>query len=502
MSSVWMHGSASVATTASLFGGRIETDVAVIGGGITGVTTAMLLNDAGLRVALIEAALLGAANTGRSTGNLYGTVSGGLAALRDKWNSETVREVFSLRMQAVDLVESTVARFGIDCGFRRVPLFAAVAGDDVQQLDRLQQEFDALVEAGASPQWLDGLLEQPVRVHRALRIDGQAQFNPYLYARGLGAALASRGVQVFERTPVVDIDAGEGLVRVATGEVHARFIVIATHSPIGFNLVQAEMEPYREYGISARLRGGDFPDGIFWIRDAGRSIRNYRHGSEDFFVVVGEKHKTGEPEEGVDYLQRLRDYARGSLGAGDFVHGWSAQQLRPADGLPYIGASAHGNVFIATGFAADGLTWGTVAATINNELVQGRESRASELLTPRRFTAVKSAKAWAAENIAVVKHLVADRLTDADVKAFGEVRPGEGRMMEIEGRKFAVYRAPDDSLTVLSPVCPHLKCHVSWNPEARSWDCPCHGSRFHADGEVMEGPAMESLERFPLLDET
>ena len=495
MESVWMAGPAPQRRHAPL-AGRIEVDTVVVGGGITGVTTALLLQEAGQRVALLEAAALGAGNTGRSTGNLYATVSSGLADVQRKWGEDRTRDVVAMRMQALDWMESAVARLGIDCGFARRPLVSGVAGDDARQLESLSDEFDAMAAAGLAPAWCDEVAGLPWRLRRALRIEHQAQFDPYAYVAGMAGALAARGVRLFEDSAVDDIDASEGRVATAGGEVVAETIVLATHTPVGFNLVQAEMEVYREYGVSATLASGEPPRGIHWVRDETRSLRDHEAGGRRYLVVVGEKHKTGEPEDGVDYPGRLRETARAHFDIDRFEHAWSAQQFKPADALPYVGRSAHDNVLVATGFAADGLTWGTVAAGLLTDLALGREHAAEKLLTPRRFTPVKSARGWASENATVVKHLVGDRLSSAEVDRLGEVGPGEGRIVELDGRKFAAYRAPGGALSVVSPVCTHLGCHVAWNPAEASWDCPCHGSRFDPAGEVIEGPALRPLERY------
>lgn len=493
MGSIWMVEPDGLATQP--LSGIVAADSVVVGGGITGVSTALRLCAAGHRVVLLEAGRIGAGNTGRSTGNLYGTVSSGLSPLREKWGAGVVRDVVAMRLQAVEWVERTAARLDIHCGFARGPLFRGIATAQAQ--DRLEEEFGAAQEARLAPEWVEGVPGLPWLLRRTLRIDAQAQFNPYAYTRGLVRELVSRGALVHEHSGVIDIDARAGVVRTADGEVTADNIVLATHTPKGFNLVQAEMEVCREYGVAGRLGAdaGSGPNGICWITDRSRSIRSYRHAGRDHVIAVGEKHPTGHHEPGVDHAERLRESLRQSFDIDSFEYAWSAQQFTPADGLPYIGASGHGNVYIATGFGADGLTWGTVAAEVIGGLIAGRDSRIAELLTPRRFTPVKSARGWAAENATVIRHLVADRLASPDAVTLAEVGAGEGRIVDLGGGKHAVYRSRDGELSVLSPVCPHLKCHVSWNPAESTWDCPCHGSRFNTDGGVIEGPALQPLER-------
>ena len=338
-------------------------------------------------------------------------------------------------------------------------------------------------------------LPLPIRVTRGLALQGQAQFNPYRFVRGLLASLATERVRVYERSPVTDLDASPAVVKTPEGSVSAQHIVMATHTPLGFNLVQAEMEVYREYGVSARI-GQAIAPGIHWMRDQGRSVRGYEHGGDPWLVVVGEKHKTGEVEPGTDYSRRLKEYAQARFDVAGTDFEWSAQQFRSADGLPYIGPSAHANVWIATGFGADGLTWGALAADLIAASITDRPNPLASLLTPRRFTPVKSAATWGSENAAVIRHLVADRLQPGQVERFADVPAGEGRLVEADGKKFAVHRSGDGGLNVLSPVCPHLKCIVQWNPHAGSWDCPCHGSRFAPDGRNIEGPALSPLERY------
>lgn len=474
----------------------IEVDTVIVGGGITGLSTALRLAEAGQRVAVLEGRRLGALNTGGSTGNLYGTVSGGLHTLRRKWGDDVVRDVVRWRSEAVDWIESTIATHRIDCRFARRPLVRGVRAGDERQLGQLGDEFEAAAAAGLAPEWTTGTAQLPFEVAKAFRIDGQAQFNPYLYALGLVRLLAERGVALFEHSHVRDIDAGEGLARTDQGEARGRTLVLATHSPLGFNLVQAQMEAYREYGVSAVLDGTPAPEGIFWLSDDGTSIRSCHENGRDYLVVVGEKHLVGHDEGGRDFPEALRDYARDRFGVTRFVHAWGAEQFKPADSLPYIGRSAHANVLIATGFAADGLTWGTVASALLADLVQGRETPAAERLTPRRFTPLKSARVWAKENAHVMKHLAETLLGEADLDRMDALAPGEGAIVELDGRKRAVSRNDEGDYAILSPICTHMGCEVAWNGVERSWDCPCHGSRFGTDGSVIDGPAPRPLESF------
>lgn len=195
----------------------------------------------------------------------------------------------------------------------------------------------------------------------------------------------------------------------------------------------------------------------------------------------------------MDYPGRLKAFAREAFDATAFEHVWSAQQFQSADGLPCIGRSAHDNVFIATGFGADGLVWGTVAADVVADLVDGSGSALATLLRPRRFTPVKSARGWAAENASVVRHMLGDRFRH-DAEAFADVPVGGGAIVETDRGRYAVHRDAGGGLHAFSPICPHLKCTVAWNALESTWDCPCHGSRFRADdGTVIDGPALTGL---------
>ncbi len=477
--------------------GETEADVAVIGGGITGITAAYLLSRSGKRVVVLEALRVGAGSTGYSTGNLYSPVGGeGLHTIGMKFNDARVQEVVESRGLAVDFIEQTISEHAIACEFRRVPwsLFTV----DGRNRDFIAKEQAAAAKAGLR---VSPAVSFPGGTPEGFSVPGQAQFNPFRYVTGLAAAISSENCRIFEHTRFTGIEEGERCtVHTESGLVRAAHVIMATHTPKGIYMVHTNLGPYREYAVAAKLKGGYPEPGIYWeMQGTGHySMRTFETAEGKLLVVLGETHKVGQKIRSEECYDRLELFLRKRFEVDSVVHKWSAQQYKPSDSIPYIGKTTGDHrTYIATGFAADGLTYGTAAAMIISDSILGRDNKFLHTYQATRLTPLASAEKFVKENVNVAYELIKDWISK-DTGTFAEVKPGEGRVMDVDGGKHAVHRDRNGGLHVCSAVCPHMGCIVHWNEAEESWDCPCHGSRFASDGQVLEGPAINPLKKVGL----
>lgn len=483
--------------------GELAVDVAIVGGGITGVTTAHLLAERGATVALLEAATIGAGATGGSTGNLYATVDRHLSSLAHRYDAAMVGVVVRARRAAIAAIEAIVRRFAIDCDFERVPFW--LAATDAEHAALVDAEAEVMRGAGLDPHVATAPLDTTLPwagAHAALRLDAQAQLDPLAYVRGLAAAIAGPDVHLYEHSKVLRWDERvDGCTVTLTngGVVRARHVVLATHSPIGVHFVQTLLGPYREYGVAVRLEPGAEPpaDGIHWVLggDHKVSLRACRDArGRPHVMAIGEPHKVGQEADNLALVARLEGWLRERFAVAQVSARWGAQNFRPADGLPYIGRRrGDSRVFVATGFAADGLVWGTLAAMLASDDVHDVDNVWAAPFALVRHHPLKAAAAFLKENGNVALQYLKDLPFKVDVRHFADVPPGEGRTVSVHGRKYAAFRATDGTLRVVSATCTHLGCTVRFNRLESSWDCPCHGSRFRVDGQVLEGPAIADL---------
>ena len=475
----------------------VSVDAAILGGGIVGITAAKLLKDAGKTVAILEAKQLLRGTTGYTTAKL--TSSHGLIyeTLTSSFGAEGARLYGESNEAAIERVAGFVEQARIDCDFERQTNY--VYTEDASMVSKIEAEVEAAKAAGL-PASLATELPLPYPVRAAVRFDNQAQFHPRKYLLALAATIAGDGSYIFERTQATGVDEGDPCtVRAEGGTVRARDVIVATHMPIldrGFFFTK--VHPHRSYVVAAYVDPTQALEGMYISAEQPtRSIRRARDGDRWLLLFSGEGHKTGTDPDTRERYRKLEDFARDRFGITEFAYRWAAQDNASVDHVPYIGRLTRGSdhIYAATGFNKWGMTNGTLSAMIISDLILGRGNPWAQLYDAKRLKPLSAAKKFAQENVQVAARWVGDRLPGKAAGSVAALAPGDGEVLRVDGQKVAVHRDDAGTLHALSPVCTHLGCIVQWNTAERTWDCPCHGSRFDIDGSVVQGPALQPLER-------
>jgi glycine/D-amino acid oxidase-like deaminating enzyme/nitrite reductase/ring-hydroxylating ferredoxin subunit len=504
--SLWLDGPAATGLGAPALAGDIEVDVCVVGGGITGVTAALELARGGRTVALLERDRVGAGVTGHSTAKLSSLQGSTYSELERHFDAASAAGYAALNQAAIGYITDQVQVLGIDCDLRRRS-HAVFAWDNEQRRD-LEDEAAAAQRAGLAVRRTDDL-GLPFPIAGALVLDDQAELQIATYVLGLTQALRAAGAQVFEETTVTHV--GEGsrpTVRTASGaKVHAREVVVATHYPIlDRGLYFPRLTPMRSYCIAVRAPA-PLPDLMaISIGSPTRSLRTAPDPStpgKELLVLGGEGHSAGEEGDRTpERYHALWAFAQEHFAATAATHRWSAHDMKSADGLPYAGRltplSRH--VWVATGFRKWGLTNGTAAGQILAARILGHEHPHAALFDTSRLTPRRSAPGILQEGIKDARHFIGDRFKHPEGDSTDALEAGgDGQLLKLDGDLVAASRDLDGTVHAVSATCTHLGCRVAWNRAERSWDCPCHGSRFAPDGRVLQGPAVEPLGRHPTM---
>jgi glycine/D-amino acid oxidase-like deaminating enzyme/nitrite reductase/ring-hydroxylating ferredoxin subunit len=482
----------------------VAVDVAVVGGGITGITAAILLKEAGKTVAVIESKRIVQGATGYTTAKVTAGHGASYAKIRKAFGEEGIRTYARANEAALDWIAKLIEANRIDCDFERRTNYVYAESED--EVSQLRQEAEVERQAGLATRLVDET-PLPFAVAAALRLENQAQFHPRKYLLALAATIPGDGSHVFEQSRVHKVKHGEPCEVVADqGVVRANDVILATHLPIlDSGLFFTKAYPHRSYAVAAPLASAPDPQGMYINSGTPtRSIRTLRDGDRVLIQVGGNGHKTGEEDDTPARYDQLEEFLREHWPeAGEVEHRWSTQDYMAHDSVPYVGRLRRSakHLFAATGYSKWGMTNGTVAALILSDAILGRENPWAELYDSKRLLRRSALTSFLRENASAGVQFFSGRLSRADRTRVDEQRPSEGALIRLRGRKTAVYRDAERRLHGLSPVCRHLYCIVDWNAAERTWDCPCHGSRYAADGTAIQGPTTEDLKRRKLPDD-
>jgi glycine/D-amino acid oxidase-like deaminating enzyme/nitrite reductase/ring-hydroxylating ferredoxin subunit len=482
--------------------GDARADVCIIGAGIAGLTAAYLLSRAGRRVLVLDDGAIGGGETGRTTAHLSDALDDRYHELERLHGEDGARLAAHSHRSAIDLIERISQEEGIDCDFAWVDGYLFPPddeGDTPSSHAKLDDEYEAARRAGVAVERPDGdVAYNPFTGRRALVFRRQARFHPLRYLEGLAQCIEANRGRIHTGTHVTSVKGGSP-VRVETergGTVLASACIVATNSPISERVItHTKQAPYRTFAIAARVPKDSVPDALYWEdADPYLYIRLQPGAEHDWVIVGGEDYKTGQKDDDAERLQRLESWTRQRFPMVQAVdHAWSGQVMEPADGLAYIGPNPEGgdNVYFITGDSGHGMTHGTIGGMIITDLILGRENPWTGLYDSRRIT-LKASGELAKENVNVALQYAAWVLP-GDVRSGDDVPPGEGRVVRRGARMIAVYCDPQGERHERSAVCTHMGCVVNWNDLEKSWDCPCHGSRFDPYGAVLNGPALTEL---------
>lgn len=499
--SVWMNTEVPQLPPLS---GDIRSTVCIIGAGIAGMTTAYLLARAGRAVVVIDDGPIGGGETGRTTAHITAALDDRYAEIEKMHGQGGASIAAESHTAAINRIESIVALEDIDCDFQRVDGYLFLGGKD--RKDVLEQELLAAQRAGLSEvELIERAPIQSFDTGVALRFPRQAQFHPLKYLNGLARAIIRDGGQIYCGTHAEKVEDGVP-AKVTTSHGHvilADDVVVATNTPVNdWVIIHTKQAPYRSFVIGARVPRDAVPRGLYWdTPDPYHYVRVHEAENSDgtreeheILIVGGEDHKTGQEDDANDRFRRLEEWARERFPMmGEVEYRWSGQVMEPVDYMGFIGKNPGNDehIYIATGDSGNGMTHGTIAGILLTDLILGRKNNWSTLYDPVRIS-FRATPQFAKENLNVAKQYK-DYLRDDEATDVESIQPGTGAVVTLGKKRIAAYRDEAGELHQCSAICTHLYCIVNWNSAEKSWDCPCHGSRFDPYGKVMNGPAIVGL---------
>lgn len=478
-----------------------RADVCVVGAGIAGLSTAYLLSREGVSVVVLDDGPIGGGMTGRTTAHLTNALDDRFFEIEHLHGLEGARMAAESHTAAIDFIARTVKEEKINCEFERVDGYLFVPPRQPRKI--LDDELAATHRAGLAK--VEKVERAPIDSYNtgpALRFPKQGQFHPLKFLAGLAEAIERRGGRIYAPAHASKFEGGRrAQVQISGGfSVACNAIVVATNTPVNdLVAIHTKQAPYQTYVIAARVPAGSITKALYWdTGDPYHYVRLQRIGrgsnAYDLLIVGGEDHKTGQKDDGAKRLATLERWTRARFPMVESIeYRWSGEVMEPADALAFIGRNPMDapNVFIATGDSGNGMTHGALAGILLTDLILKRNNPWEKLYDPGRVT-LRALPELVKENANVAVQY-ADYIKPADVQSLEEIKPGNGAVVMRDGSRVAAYRDEQGVVYERSAVCVHLGCIVNWNTLEKTWDCPCHGSRYTAHGQVFQGPANSAL---------
>lgn len=476
---------------------KLETEVCVIGAGISGLTTAYLLAKAGKKVAVLEAYELGGGETAMTSAHLASALDEGFVELERLFGVEGSSLAAQSHNAAIEEIARIVKLEKVECDFKFVPGYLIA---NVGKENELDEEYEAAKRSGMKVAKTRSAVFSLFRDKPSLKFAKQAQFHPLKYIAGLIEANKKLGVQFFTNTRATKVEEGEKTVVVTTDDnkkVEAEQVVVATNTPfLDWVTMHTKQAAYRTYVIVAAIAQSDIEEALYWDTDEPyHYVRTYENAGKWYLLVGGEDHKTGQDLDTESHYQALYVWAKQYFpNLGKIAYQWSGQVMEPIDGLAFIGLNpGNKRTYIVTGDSGHGLTHGTIAGMLITDLIHDKKNPWQKLYDPARKN-IKAIGTFLKEGVNVAAQYSA-YLKEDEIDGVKKLANNTGSVISQKGKKVAVYRDPKGKVHKCSAVCPHLGCIVQWNTGEKSWDCPCHGSRFDAEGKLLNGPAITDLEK-------
>jgi glycine/D-amino acid oxidase-like deaminating enzyme/nitrite reductase/ring-hydroxylating ferredoxin subunit len=476
---------------------ELQTDVCIVGAGISGMTTAYLLACEGRSVVVLDDGPIGGGETGRTTAHLSNAFDDRYYEVERLFGEHGARIVAESHTAAIDRTEEIVRSEQIDCDFERLDGYLFVPPDCSNEV--LEREIAAARRAGLHDvEWVDRAPISDFDTGRCLRFPRQAQFDPLKYLAGLARGALRHKARIYPRTHAEEIKGGNPACVTTSNDhkVNAGAVVVATNAAVNDSIILSTRESkYRTYVIGAFVPRGSVTKALYWdTADPYHYVRIQSVGDEDLLIVGGEDERVGEHDDGDERFAELYRWTRKRfpmIGRIEFC--WSGHIVEPTDTVAFIGRMplSEGNIFVVTGDSGQGMTHGTIAGILLTDLIQGRRNEWSNIYDPARLTSIATID-FLNESLMVTAHYT-DWLTGGEVSSSEEIERDEGCIVRRGLTKIAAYRDDRGVLHERQAICTHLGCVVSWNSTEQSWDCPCHGSRFDKLGHVINGPANNDL---------